>query len=193
MEKSKLIFVALSLSACSPEPPSLPANIKNANFGKAALDSQQKGSFSQLLELKAKNDALCLRVQKQRVECPVAAKSLRSEDDQTILGCVSGVDPNAKVESNFEMDIGIPSGTKAILSTKNGLWQTQPVASGSKQKLTWGPRAKTACDVLPPKKGALVRSPRVIELTDMSLRIISDNCNESATYDSGSVSTFNLY
>lgn len=193
MEKFKLVLPIVFAAACSPEPPSLPSNIRNASFGKAALDSQQKGSFSQLLELKAKNDALCLRVQKQRVECPVAAKSLRPEDDQAILGCVSGVDPNAKVDSNFEMDISIPSGTKAILTTKNGLWQTQPVASGSKQKLTWGPRAKSACDVLPPKNGTLVRSPRVIELTDMSLRIVSDNCSANTTYSTSNVSSFNLY
>ncbi|MEN9827256.1 MAG: hypothetical protein RI953_3001 [Pseudomonadota bacterium] len=191
--RTLLTSIAIILSAaCAPEPPGLPQNLKNMPMGAQALDSQSKASFSKLLELKTQNDALCLRIQKQRVECPVATASLRTEDDQTVLGCVSGVDPNAKVESNFELDITVPSGTKAVLTTKNGMWQTQAVGSGTKQKLTWGPRTKSPCDLLAPKASTLVRSPRVIELSDMYLKVLPDSCNNT-NYVKKDVSTFVLY
>ncbi|MFZ9519393.1 MAG: hypothetical protein ACO3A4_02850 [Silvanigrellaceae bacterium] len=192
--RTLLIFTALiSASACAPEPPGLPANLKNMPMGAQALDSQSKASFSKLMELKTQNDALCLRVQKQRVECPVATASLTPDDDQKVLGCVSGVDPNATVESNFELNIVVPSGTKAILTTKNGMWQTQAVGTGTKQKLTWGPRTKSPCDILPPKSTSLVKSPRVIELSDMFLKVVPDSCSNSTNYKKSDVSTFVLF
>lgn len=178
------------VAACAPEPPGIPQNVKGIPTGAAALDAAKTGTFAKLMELKSQNDALCLRVQKQRVECPVAAKSLRPEDDQTVLGCVSGVDKDAKVDSNFELDITLPAGTKAIITTRNGMWQTQPVASGTNQKLTWGPRTKLPCDLLRPRQTTLVRSPRVIELSDMFVKVVSDNCSESRNFSKNDISTF---
>jgi len=196
--KKTFFFLTTALTACAadiPEPKGAKAkkNIATDAYSSDALKTQETATLSKLIELKAQNNALCLRVQKQRVECPVAGASLRSEDDQTILGCVSGVDPNAKVDSNFELDISIPKGSKAILTTKNGMWQTQAVSSGQNHKLTWGPRTKSPCDLLPPKTQAtLVKSPRLIELTDMSLKVFPDSCSDSKSYKADDISSFNL-
>lgn len=190
-----LFAIGCLLIGCAAELPkkkdsssSEPSSVATSNSPASA----KTGTLSQLLELKSQNDAMCLRVQKQRVECPVAGKSLQTEDDQNVLGCVSGVAANAKVESKFELDITIPAGSKAILTTKNGMWQTQAVGSGNKQKLTWGPRSKKPCDLILPKTSTLTRSPRVLELSDLSLKIYSDNCSDGRQFRTGDVGTFNL-
>lgn len=143
MTRIGLTITAFLAVACSTEPPRQATSSKKdtesttaSNVESKDDDASSTGSFPRLLELKAQNDALCLRVQKQRVECPIASASLKTEDDQSVLGCVSGVDRNAKVETNFEINIQIPSGTKAQLTAQNGKWQTQLVGSGSGQNLS---------------------------------------------------------
>jgi hypothetical protein len=73
------------------------------------------------------------------------------------------------------------------------MWQTQPIDSGSKQKLTWGPRTKSPCDLLAPKASTLVRSPRIIELSDMYLKVLPDSCSNNTNYLKKDISTFVLY
>ncbi len=186
---ASMVFVLAA--ACSPEPPTIPQSVKNIPTGAAALQAESTATVSKLHELKVQNDALCLRVQKQRVECPVATTSLIPEGEQKVLECVSGVEKDAKYDSNFELDISVPSGTKAILTTKNGMWQTQAVGSG-KHKLTWGGRTKSHCDLLPAKKRTLTRAPRIIELSDMALRIVTDNCDDPRQFKAGEIGTFSL-
>ncbi|NBW81754.1 hypothetical protein EBR21_08365, partial [bacterium] len=72
-------------------------------------------------------------------------------------------------------------------------WQTQALGSGSKQKLTWGPRSKSPCDLLAPKASSLVRSPRVIELSDLYLKVMPDSCSNNTNYLKRDVSAFVLY
>lgn len=186
---ASLVFVLAA--ACSPEPPTIPQSVKNIPTGAAALQVESTATVSKLHELKVQNDALCLRVQKQRVECPVATTSLNPEGEQKVLECVSGVEKDAKYDSNFELDISVPSGTKAIVTTKNGMWQTQAVGTG-KHKLTWGGRTKSHCDLLPAKTKSLTRAPRVIELSDMALRIVTDNCDDPRQFKAGEIGTFSL-
>ncbi|NBX17256.1 MAG: hypothetical protein EBR09_07815 [Proteobacteria bacterium] len=192
MMRMTLSSLFILSAACSPEPPSIPQSIKNIPVGAAALKADSGDNFKKFLELKSQNDALCLRVQKQRVECPVATTSLKPEGEQEVLGCVSGVEEGTKYESNFEMSISIPSGTKAMLTTKNGMWQTNAVGSGQKQKLTWGPRSKSNCDLLPARKKSLTRAPRIIELTDMYVRIVSDNCDDTRQFKADDIGSFSL-
>jgi len=199
MTRIGLTITAFLAVACSTEPPRQATSSKKdtesttaSNVESKDDDASSTGSFPRLLELKAQNDALCLRVQKQRVECPIASASLKTEDDQSVLGCVSGVDRNAKVETNFEINIQIPSGTKAQLTAQNGKWQTQLVGSGSGQKLVWGPRTKGPCDALPPRETSLVKSPRVLDLTDVMLIVNPEKCNDKTRIKTDDVSEFKV-
>jgi hypothetical protein len=79
-----------------------------------------------------------------------------------------------------------------MLTTKNGMWQTTAVGSGDNQKVTWGPRSKSHCDLLPARKKSLTRAPRIIELTDMYVRIVSDNCDDTRQFKADDIESFSL-
>jgi len=186
MRVSLFALVGIS-SACAPEPPAIPASIKKIPTGAVALQQENSLSLSKLAELKAQNSALCERIQKQRSECPIASTSLKPEEDMKILGCEA-----SQPDPVFELDIAIPSGTKAFLSTSSGSFQTVAVPSG-KQKVNWGGKNKGACDVLGARPSSFtVRPPRVVDLTDLSLRIVSDSCTDSQTFKASDVGSFTL-
>ncbi|NBO37403.1 hypothetical protein EBU99_02340 [bacterium] len=194
-----LISPFVLVVACAPEPPTISKtnpSVASAEQGLSLIEKQRQ-ALTKTLELKAQNDEMCLLVQKQRVECKVAGTSLRPDDSQTVLGCVSGVAKDAKLETTFEMDIQAPPGTRVYLTAQRGNWQTNSVPSGSKQKLTWIPRQTDKCSRLRirprSESNLLVRSPRIIELTDLNIIFEPNDCNDQRSFGKGDLSGFAFY
>lgn len=189
------------LVACGPDkkPASSAQSSKNGvlagndQTGVLALAEKAKTTFRKTLELAAENSMMCKRAAEQRNNCPVAATSLRPTDDAMALGC-EGVDANNL--SNFEMDIAGPAGGKVFLTTKNETWQTTPVGSGQKQKLVWGPKKSNPCATIKPLARNMdklaVRSPRVIELSDLFLNFDPDSCSDERVLRAADVPSFKL-
>jgi hypothetical protein len=143
-----------------------------------SLEAQRQKKFSELQTLRAENDTMCLRVQKQRVECPLSVP-LVPGDSEKVLGCVSGVADGATVASEFKLDVQPPSGTKIYLSIKGGTWRTQEVGAGTGQKLIWGPKSPDSCNpnlrVNPANIQAKLRSPKLLELSDLEVVVVPDD------------------
>ena len=158
------------------------------------MAEKAKTTFLKTNELAAENAMMCKRAEEQRKACPVASTSLRATDDAMALGC-SGVDP--KTLSNFEIDVTAPSGGKIFLTTKNESWQTTPVSSGQKQKLNWGPKKSNPCATIKPvarnMEKLVIRSPRVIELSDLFINFDPDSCSDERVLRAADIPTFKLY
>jgi hypothetical protein len=179
-------------AACAPEAPTQMFS-KGGKTGNAAIQQEASQSAGKLFELKAQNDALCERVQKQRNECPLSAVSLNADDAQNLMGCSAGSGKDSPAASDFELDIGLPANTKAVLSAKEGQWQTQAVGTGTKQKLNWAMRSKADCGAFAPRSSSQSVAPRFLELTDISLKLVSESCDdEKRTAKLSDVSSFTL-
>ena len=182
--KRGLHLLPLLLLGCSGDLPEAALKAKREAQAVAAKDSevsltkQRSLRFDDLLKLKAENDAMCLRVQKQRVECPLAIP-LVSGDSEKVLGCVSGVADGATVGTEFKLDVQPPPGTKIYLSTKGGTWRTQEIGAGTGQKLVWGPKSPDSCNpnlrVNPASIQASLRAPKLLELSDLEVVVVPDD------------------
>jgi hypothetical protein len=170
------------------------ADSKDAQTGAMALAEKAKLTSQKINELAAENSMMCKKADEQRKVCPVAATSLRGSDDAAALGC-AGIDP--KSLSNFEIDITSPAGGKIFLTTKNETWQTTPVGSGQRQKLTWGPKKSDPCATIKPvarnMEKLVIRSPRVIELSDLFINFDPDSCSDERVLRAADVPAFKLY
>lgn len=177
------ITLPIILAGCAAEPPT-PAVSSPATTAKdtaLSLDTQKKQTFSKLMTLKAENDTMCLRVQKQRAECPHASP-LVPDDGEKVLACVSGVAADSIAPVEYLISVTPPPGTKIYLSTKGGAWRTNEVGAGTGQKLTWGPKAPDACNpklrVNPTTIQAQIRAPRLLELSELDVIIVPDDLSK---------------
>ena len=178
----KKVFITLPiiLAGCSTDLPTaaLSSAAATAQDNALSLDTQKKQTFSKLMTLKAENDTMCLRVQKQRAECPHASP-LIPDDGEKVLACVSGVAADSIAPVEYLISVQPPAGTKIYLSTKGGAWRTNEVGAGTGQKLTWGPKAPDACNpklrVNPANIQAQIRSPRLLELSELDVIIVPDD------------------
>lgn len=188
--KSIIVLAA----ACAPEPPAKTgAGDGQSLNAKSALQQETVSSSGKLAELKAQNAALCQRVQKQRKECPLAAASLKPDDSQKLMACTGEAEKDTPIHSDFEVDITLPTNTKAVLSAKEGQWQTQAFESGSKQKLTWALRSKADCGAFAPRSATPSKAPRFIEISDLSIKLLSETCeDEKKTAKLADIATFSL-
>jgi hypothetical protein len=157
------------------------AKVSDAQSLNAVTTDQEK--WSKFVKLKEVNNALCLRAQKQFVECPLASP-LQADDNSKVLGCVSGVDPSAVVGVDYKISVQPPTGTKIYLQTSGGMWRTNAVGAGSEQKLTWGPMQPDECRRSVPSAAAQaqIRSPKLLEVKDLEVVIVPDDtskCGES--------------
>jgi len=176
-------LAAVLLSGCStdllPDAASRGAGVASAGSGKSITSALAVGKtqdFAKLIRLKEVNSALCLRYQKQILECPLSSP-LRADDSNKVLGCVAGVDPKALVGAEYKLSVQPPPGTKIYLSTKGGLWRTNEIGSGSAQTLTWGPMKGDDCR--PNLRGvpaqSQLRSPKLLEVEDLEVVIVPDD------------------
>jgi len=160
---------------------------KKRGAGTAELQSLSAGStieekWGKYLKLKEVNNSLCLRAQKQFIECPLASP-LQADDNSKVLGCVSGVDPNAVVGVDYKISVQPPQGTKIYLRTSGGLWRTNEVGAGSEQKLTWGPMKPDGCrrSMPPASAQSQIRSPKLLEVKDLEIVIIPDDTSKCSS------------
>lgn len=204
--KNTSIIMVLMLAGCSAElPNSVTDDKKNDRGTKTTLNTKANNAtndsegedfddldtttpegaqkaLTKYLKLKAQNDQLCLRVQKQRIQCPLV-NPLVADDSEKVLGCVAGVDKNAKVSVNYSISVTPPSGYKIYLSTKGGSWQTNEVGAGDNQKLEWKPGTGDKCfpsRTNPANAQSQIRAPKILELNDLMVKLVPDNeanCN----------------
>jgi len=182
--KKGLQLLPLLLIGCSADLPEAAKKAQREAQISAAADSKNSLTktpalrFSELHTLKTENDAMCLRVQKQRIECPLAVPLIPG-DSEKVLGCVSGVGDDAKVPVEFKLDVQPPPGTKIYLTTKGGTWRTQELGGGTGQKLVWGPKSPDSCNpnlrVNPASIQGKLRSPKLIELSDLEVVAVPDD------------------
>lgn len=182
--KKALLSLPLFLLGCAGDMPEAALKAKrdaqaaSAKDSGLSLEAQRKKRFDELGTLKAENDAMCLRVQKQRVECPLSSPLIPG-DSEKVLGCVAGVADGATVGTEFKLSVQPPAGTKVYLSTKGGAWRTQELGAGSDQKLVWGPKAPDSCSpnlrVNPVNIQAKLRAPKLMELSDLEVVLIPDD------------------
>lgn len=153
------------------------ADVQSLN---AAQPAQEK--WNKYIKLKEVNNALCLRAQKQFIECPLASP-LQADDNSKVLGCVSGVDPDAIVGVDYKISVQPPRDTKIYLRTSGGLWRTNEVGAGTGQKLTWGPMQPDGCKNSSPPAPAQtqIRSPKLLEVKDLEVVIIPDDRSECSS------------
>jgi hypothetical protein len=183
--KKILLSLPLFVLGCAGEMPSaLQGKELAAQDAKLSLAEKNKETYKSLLDLKTQNDAMCLMVQKQRVECPFASSLVPGESEK-VLGCVSGVAADSIVGVNYEMSVTPPPGTKVYLSTKGGAWRTNEVGAGFNQKLTWGPKKPDSCNptlrVNPASAQSQLRAPRLLELSELDVVVVPDD--KSRCYD----------
>jgi hypothetical protein len=198
--KKGLHLLPLLLLGCSGDLPeaALKANreaaASAASDSKLSLEAQRRKKFDELHTLRAENDTMCLRVQKQRVECPLSVP-LVPKDSEKVLGCVSGVAEGATVAAEFKLDVQPPPGTRVYLSTKGGTWRTQEVGAGTGQKLIWGPKAPDSCDknkrTPPVNIAAMLRPPKLLELSDLEVVVVSDD--EAKCYPANRLNQFGAF
>lgn len=178
-----MISVAL-ISACAEElPTSKRRRLSTADVQSLSGDTTNQEKWSKYLKLKEVNNALCLRAQKQFIECPLASPLL-ADDNSKVLGCVSGVNPDSVVGADYKISVQPPQGTKIYLRTSGGLWRTNEVGAGSEQKLTWGPMQQDSCRNSAPSAAAQaqIRSPKLLEVKDLEVVIVPDDtskCSEN--------------
>ncbi len=196
------LYLLLSLlTACGPEKkPAKVQTAENSNAsgtdksGALALAERAKSTQKKIDELKAEVELLCRMADEQRKTCPVASTSLRAADDATLLGC-KGAD--AQAVSNFEIHVTGPAGGKIFLTTKNETWQSSSAVSGQRQKLTWGPKKSDPCSTIKQTVRNIdkltVRSPRIIELSDLFLNFDPDSCSTKKVLKVSDIGDFKLY
>lgn len=177
-------FVLFGCSTALPDPATRGAKATSADVQKNSLALDRKQQIERIIKIKEVNTALCLRYQKQILECPLSSP-LRADDSNKVLGCVSGVDPNALVGAEYKLSVQPPPGTKVYLSTKGGMWRTNEVGSGTAQLLTWGPMKGDTCrpNLRPLPAQSQLRSPKLLEIEDLEVVIIPDdksNCSNTS-------------
>lgn len=178
--KRFLFAVPLLSAACAQDLPTSSPRLKASQQADsvALTAEEQSKKFNKLIEYKAVNDSLCVRYQKQVVECALATPLIPDDGDK-VLGCISGVDPNARVGVDYKISVQPPPGHKIYLSTKGGTWRTNEVGAGSNQALTWGPRSADSCSprLRTPPKSLLtqIRSPKLLELSELEVVLVPDD------------------
>ncbi len=182
--KALYLGLPLAVLACAPDLQTSQVRSKGtaAEANSVALTAEEQGKkLKKLVELKEVNNSLCVRYQKQVRECALATP-LIPDDGNKVLGCISGVDPNAVLGVDYKISVQPPPGTRIYLSTKGGSWRTNEVGAGSGQTLTWGPRSPDSCspNLRTPPKSLLtqIRSPKLLELSDLEVVIVPDNKSE---------------
>jgi hypothetical protein len=172
-----IILSATLATSCAGElTPSKRRTSGTADVQSLNAESTSAEKWNKYVKLKEVNNSLCLRAQKQFIECPLASP-LQADDTTKVLGCVSGVDPNANVGVDYKISVQPPSGTKIYLRTSGGLWRTNEVGAGSEQKLTWGPMQPDSCRRSMPAAPAQsqIRSPKLLEVKDIEVVIVPDD------------------
>lgn len=178
MQRAWLIATS-ALLGCSPN---LPAPSKKVSPPTDAVTQKSNESvnvdprktYVKLLELKAQNDALCLRAQKQRVECPISNPLIAGESEK-VLGCVAGVDAKQTVGVDFRISVETPPGYNVYLATADSAWQTNIVGTGDNQKLVWGPKKSTPCESFSgnlEEVGTQIRAPKILEVKGIYLKFV---------------------
>jgi hypothetical protein len=171
-----MLLVLMGCSSDLPDPALRGAQATSADSAKTSLTRDKKQEIERYIKLKEVNSALCLRYQKQILECPLSSP-LRADDSSKVLGCVSGVDPNATVGADFKISVQPPPGTKIYLSTKGGMWRTNEVGAGTAQKLTWGPMKGDICrsNLRAVPAQAQLRSPKMLEVEDLEVVVVPED------------------
>lgn len=132
----------------------------NLESGVQSLDTKSSVSpeemKKELVYLRAINDKLCKRVQKQRSEC-AGSVTLISETSRDIMNCITGFKEGAKLEDSFELDFTMngASGSKVMLKANSGQFTTQPVL-GLAQKVQFTTVRSQA-----------VKSPKLYDLIEL--------------------------
>jgi hypothetical protein len=182
--KALVLGLPLAVFACAPElQTSAPKSAgSNADLNSVALTQEQQAKkLKELVELKEVNNSLCVRYQKQVRECALATP-LIPDDGNKVLGCISGVDPNAVLGVSYKISVTPPPGNRIYLSTKGGSWRTNEVGEGVDQVLTWGPRSPDSCSPnlrTPPKSLlAQIRSPKLLELSDLEVVLVPEDSSQ---------------
>jgi len=179
--KALLLGLPLAMLACAPDLQTSPARKTGsaADVSSVALTAEEQSKkLKKLVTLKEVNSSLCVRHQKQLRECALATP-LIPDDSNKVLGCISGVDPNAVLDVDYKISVEPPPGTTIYLSTKGGSWRTNEVGRGTNQPLTWGPRSPDSCspNLRTPPKSLLtqIRSPKLLELSELEVVIVPEN------------------
>ncbi|MEY2989037.1 MAG: hypothetical protein RJB13_2558, partial [Pseudomonadota bacterium] len=178
-----VLTAAFATTSCADDLyPSKRRSFQSADVQTLSATTSTQEKWENYIKLKEVNNALCLRAQRQFIECPLASP-LQADDNSKVLGCVSGVDPNTVVGVDYRISVQPPQDTKIYLRTSGGLWRTNEVGAGTEQKLTWGPMQADGCrSTLPPLPAqAQLRSPKLLELKDLEVIIVpSDKSNCSS-------------